>query len=52
MEVGYKLEWVGSEWSRVGCSSVIWTWIEMEVGTDKSGYGGMVWDGCMKVWVG
>ena len=37
MEVEYRESRVGSEWNRAGCSAVIWTWVEMEVGRDKSG---------------
>ena len=36
----------------VRCSAVICTWVEMEVGRDKSRWSGIVWGGCMKIWVG
>ena len=51
MEVDHKLEWVGSEWGRIGCSAVIRTLVEMEVDRDTRGHCGMVSGGCMKVWV-
>ena len=51
VEVDHKLEWVGSEWGRIGCSAVIRTLVEMEVDRDTRGHCGMVSGGCMKVWV-